>query len=59
MKPKLLLWITVFLIQLVPVLAQTGLFTAEGAGNFALTGIIIVVIIIVFKELAKRAFKKK
>ena len=59
MNKKVILWISVFMLNIAVAHAQTGLFDSATAGQFAVTGIIIVVIIIVIKEIFKQFFSKK
>ncbi len=59
MNKTIYLMIVMFLVVIQIAFAQTGLFTSEGAGQFAVTGIIIVVIIIAFREVFNRMRKKK
>lgn len=56
---KMFLWMIVFMLNLTIVKAQTGLFDTGIAGTFATTGIVIIVVIIIFKEMFKRFFSKK
>lgn len=58
MTKKLIIWIAGILMSIPIAFAQTGLFDAGTAGTFAIAGITIIVIIIVFKELFKRFFRK-
>ncbi len=58
MKKIILLPILSFFV--VPIVyAQTGLFDGGIAGTFAVTGVTIVVLIIVIKEIFNRFFGKK
>ena len=59
MKMKLMFWISVFLINLQVVFAQTGLFSAEGANSYVKLGISIVITFFVVKEIGKRIFTFK
>ncbi len=47
MTNKIYLWIGMFLISINVAVAQTGLFTAEGAGSFAITGVQFVILAVV------------
>ena len=58
MRNKLLLWIIVFLFNLNIVLAQTGLFSSEGSNALLITGVSIVVIVIVIRDLFRRKIIK-
>jgi len=61
MKIKKILTISVIsMLSLVPVaFAQTGLFSGEGSSTFLQTGIIFIILIIIFKTVAKDFFKRK
>lgn len=56
---KLIMYGVIFLINLHIVLAQTGLFSSDTAQTFALTGIILIVIIIIIRNIAKGKIKLK
>ena len=62
MKVKLLFWCATFLLLIPIAFAQTGLFSSEGAGSFASTGITFVVLFFIartiFKDLLRRMKKK-
>ena len=58
MNRKIILWTGIFLINLQIAFAQTGIFNVDTATDFAVTGIIFVLLIIVFKEVAKNLFKR-
>ncbi len=58
MTNKLILWISVFIFNLAMVNAQTGLFDGGISSTFATAGITIVIVILVFKEVFKRMFRK-
>ncbi len=58
MTYKIILWMAVFMLNIQLALAQTGLFVSSTATDFAVTGIVLVVIILVFKEVFNRMFKK-
>lgn len=55
---KLILYLIIGMLNLTIVYAQTGLFDSATAGNFATTGIVIVVAIFILREFFKR-FKRK
>ncbi len=55
---KIILWIGIFSALIPIALAQTGLFNVDTATDFAVTGIIFVLLIIVFKEVAKNFLKR-
>ncbi len=59
MKMKIMLLIGMLIINVNIALAQTGLFEVGTAGKFAVTGIIIVVVIIILREFGKNIFRKK
>ena len=59
MKIKILAWIIGMVLSSSIAFAQTGLFNDVTATTFATTGIIIVVVILVIKEMFKRFFNKK
>lgn len=59
MNKKILLWIGMFIISINLAVAQTGLFTSDTAGKFAVTGIVVIVAILVLKEFGQRIFKKR
>lgn len=56
---KLIFWITVFLINIGIVTAQTGLFVAETGNTFLIAGVTIIVTIIVIGEFVRRFRKRK
>jgi|TARA_Y100000310_G_C20675287_1_gene812680 hypothetical protein len=56
---KIYLLIPVFILNISLAFAQTGLFTGTTATQFAVTGIIIIVLIIVIQEIFKKMFRKK
>ncbi len=57
MNNKIFIWMSVFLMSITIASAQTGLFNTETGTQFAITGIIIVVIILVLREIAKGRIK--
>lgn len=57
MKYKLMLWISVFLLNLNIALAQTGLFNADAGQDFALFGILAIVIILIIRSIVKGKFR--
>lgn len=56
---KIILYASIFLINVSIAFAQTGLFSSEGATTFANTGIIIVLVIIIGKVFLTRLFKRR
>ena len=59
MTKAILIWTSVFIFNLAVVTAQTGLFDSGTVGTFATTGVTIVVLILVIRELFKQFFSKK
>lgn len=59
MNYKLILWTSIFILNIQFALAQTGLFDAPTAGQFAVTGIVVIVIIFVFQDLFNRFIRRK
>ncbi len=57
MKAKLILWISVFFFNLSIALAQTGLFDTGTSQDFAILGIILIVVIIIGRNIVKGNFK--
>ncbi len=55
---KYIIYLMLFLLNLIIVNAQTGLFSGDGATNFAKTGIVIVIIFFTLREVIKN-FRKK
>ncbi len=59
MNKKIILYATALLINLQIAFAQTGLFSSETGQQFAITGIIIIVAIIIIRSIATGKLKFK
>ena len=59
MKLKLFIWISVLLLNLQIAFAQTGLFQSETGQQFAITGILLIVIIVIIRSVVKGRMKIK
>ncbi len=59
MNLKIILWVGMFIIQASLAFAQTGLFSAQTAGQFAVTGIQFVVLIIVARIIIKDLIRRR